>query len=53
MKTEKAKMLDGELYYAADPELVKERVNARRLTRLFNEVEREAYAKSLFVETKV
>ncbi|MEQ2528799.1 sugar O-acetyltransferase [Robertmurraya yapensis] len=37
MKTEKAKMLDGELYNAGDPELVRDRVNARRLTRLFNE----------------
>ncbi|KHF40100.1 maltose acetyltransferase domain-containing protein [Halalkalibacter okhensis] len=37
MKTEKEKMLNGELYQAADPELVKERLNARRLTRLFNE----------------
>jgi maltose O-acetyltransferase len=37
MKTEKEKMLSGELYNAADPVLVKERVNARRLTRLYNE----------------
>lgn len=37
MKTEKEKMLDGELYLASDPELIKERENARRLTRLFNE----------------
>lgn len=37
MKTEKAKMLDGELYNAGDPELVSDRVNARRLTRFFNE----------------
>lgn len=36
-KTEKEKMLSGELYQAADPELVKDRLNARRLTRLFNE----------------
>lgn len=36
MKTEKQKMLNGELYYAADPELHRERKNARRLTRLFN-----------------
>jgi maltose O-acetyltransferase len=36
MLTEKEKMLAGELYDAADPILVKERSNARRLTRLFN-----------------
>jgi maltose O-acetyltransferase len=37
MKTEKEKMLNGELYNAADPELIKERENARRLTRLYNQ----------------
>lgn len=37
MKTEKEKMLNGELYNAADSELVKERENARRLTRLYNQ----------------
>ncbi|MEH7238713.1 sugar O-acetyltransferase [Bacillus sp. JJ1562] len=37
MKTEKEKMLNGELYNAADPELLRDRMNARRLTRLFNE----------------
>src|SRR5881227_1637437 len=37
MKTEKAKMLNGELYNAADKELLKERLNARRLTRLYNQ----------------
>ncbi|MBU8788103.1 MULTISPECIES: sugar O-acetyltransferase [Bacillus] len=37
MKTEKEKMLNGELYNAADPELRSERMNARRLTRMFNE----------------
>lgn len=36
-KSEKEKMVSGELYFAADPELVKERLNARRLTRLYNE----------------
>jgi maltose O-acetyltransferase len=36
MKSEKQKMLAGELYNAADLELVKERENARRLTRLYN-----------------
>ncbi|HYK74166.1 MAG TPA: maltose acetyltransferase domain-containing protein [Pseudoneobacillus sp.] len=37
MKTEKEKMINGELYQAADPELIKDRGNARRLTRLFNQ----------------
>jgi maltose O-acetyltransferase len=37
MKTEKEKMLTGELYNPADPELVKERNNARGLTRLYNQ----------------
>ncbi|MGB5945117.1 maltose acetyltransferase domain-containing protein [Paenisporosarcina sp.] len=37
MKSEKEKMLNGELYNPADPELLKERLNARRLTRLYNE----------------
>ncbi len=37
MKNEKEKMLNGELYNAADPVLIKERLNARRLTRLFNQ----------------
>ncbi|MBB3108842.1 maltose O-acetyltransferase [Paenibacillus phyllosphaerae] len=35
--TEKEKMLRGELYQAGDPVLVQERLNARRLTRLFNQ----------------
>lgn len=37
MKTEKEKMLNGELYHAGDPELTQDRMNARKLTRLFNE----------------
>jgi maltose O-acetyltransferase len=36
-KSEKAKMLSGELYLASDPQLTKERENARRLTRLLNQ----------------
>jgi maltose O-acetyltransferase len=43
MKSEKQKMLDGELYNAADPELVKERENARRLTRLYNQTTETEY----------
>ncbi|GIP03565.1 maltose O-acetyltransferase [Paenibacillus lautus] len=37
MKTEKQKMLDGELYIASDPELMRDRAYARRMTRLFNQ----------------
>jgi maltose O-acetyltransferase len=37
MKTEKEKMLNGELYNGTDPELLKERLNARGLTRLYNQ----------------
>ncbi|EMT46447.1 MULTISPECIES: sugar O-acetyltransferase [Anoxybacillus] len=37
MKSEKEKMLDGQLYRATDPELVKEREHARKLTRLLNQ----------------
>jgi maltose O-acetyltransferase len=37
VRTEKEKMLRGELYSAADPQLVRDRNNARRLTRLYNE----------------
>ncbi|MCQ6563204.1 maltose acetyltransferase domain-containing protein [Paenibacillus mendelii] len=37
MKTEKEKMINGELYHAGDAVLVNDRRNARRLTRLFNQ----------------
>lgn len=37
MKSEKEKMISGELYQAGDEVLVKERLNARRLTRLYNQ----------------
>ena len=36
LKTEKEKMLSGELYNAADPLLVRERLNARALTHQLN-----------------
>lgn len=36
MKTEKEKMINGELYMAGDPELTRDRLNARKLARLFN-----------------
>lgn len=37
MNTEKEKMVSGEPYMAADPELVRDRENARKLTRLYNQ----------------
>ncbi|WP_145325364.1 sugar O-acetyltransferase [Paenibacillus xylanexedens] len=37
MKTEKQKMLDGELYMAWDPELTRDRAYARRMTRMYNQ----------------
>ncbi|MGE7717747.1 sugar O-acetyltransferase [Priestia megaterium] len=37
MKTEKEKMLDGEMYNPADAQLVKDRENARRQVRIYNE----------------
>lgn len=37
MYTEKEKMLKGEMYDPADAELRKDRTNARRLTRLYNQ----------------
>ncbi|WP_442604211.1 maltose acetyltransferase domain-containing protein [Paenibacillus sp. KN14-4R] len=57
MKTEKQKMIDGELYLAADPVLVEERSHARMLTRLYNQTteidgdERERLLKKLFGST--
>lgn len=39
MKTEKEKMLAGEMYDPADPELVKDREKTKRLMRMFNETE--------------
>ncbi|WP_188454194.1 sugar O-acetyltransferase [Virgibacillus oceani] len=37
MKTEKEKMINGDLYNPADPDLIRERTNARKLTRLYNQ----------------
>ncbi|WP_078410319.1 sugar O-acetyltransferase [Priestia abyssalis] len=37
MKTEKEKMLAGEMYNPADPELSKDRKNARSLVRIYNQ----------------
>lgn len=57
MQTEKQKMINGELYFASDDELVKDRENARKLTRLFNQTietdndTRQALLKQLFGST--
>ncbi|MBC8121248.1 MAG: sugar O-acetyltransferase [Gemmatimonadaceae bacterium] len=40
-RTEKQKMLAGEFYLAADPELTAERARARRLMRIFNSTTEE------------
>src|SRR5688500_19773832 len=37
MKSEKEKMLAGELYISSDPQLVAERARARSLTKAFND----------------
>lgn len=44
-RTEKEKMLAGELYVATDAQLTKDRENARRLTRLFNQTEETEYGR--------
>ena len=36
MRSEKEKMINGEMYLSADETLVNERINARRLTRMYN-----------------
>ncbi|MDC3412028.1 sugar O-acetyltransferase [Terrihalobacillus insolitus] len=56
-KSEKQKMLDGDLYHPSDPQLVEEKARARKLTRAFNETpesklkKREEIIKSLFGST--
>lgn len=45
MKTEKEKMVDSELYFPADQELVKDREGARRLVRSFNGTDETDYEK--------
>lgn len=37
MKTEKEKMINGELYMPADPMLEEDRLHARKITRLYNQ----------------
>jgi maltose O-acetyltransferase len=52
MKTEKQKMVSGELYDALDPELSKDRMHARMLLKSFNDsgVEAEEERKSIVRE---
>ncbi|MGM0421076.1 MAG: maltose acetyltransferase domain-containing protein [Bacillota bacterium] len=45
MTTEKEKMLAGQLYHADDPELVQDRLQARRLTRLYNQTREDELEK--------
>jgi len=42
MKSEKQKMLAGELYFAADPQLSEERLKARKLVKAFNDSQPDA-----------
>ncbi|PLR97518.1 sugar O-acetyltransferase [Bacillus sp. T33-2] len=56
-KSEKQKMISGEMYLASDQDLIRERERARKLTRLYNETleteyeERTAILKELFGST--
>jgi maltose O-acetyltransferase len=52
-RSEKAKMLAGELYDASDPELVLERERARRLTRRLNGLSESEQAERLALLTEL
>ena len=52
-KTEKQKMLAGELYLASDSELVAERERARRLSRLYNSTTEEEIEKRVQIITEL
>ena len=45
MKTEKEKMVAGEMYRSDDPELVRARIQARKLVKMFNETAEEEIEK--------
>ena len=45
MKTEKEKMISGELYRPEDEQLITERTKARRLTRIYNSTTEEEWEK--------
>ena len=47
MKTEKEKMLDGDLYDSSDPELVKERLLARDICFRLNSLSPEKLEKEM------
>ena len=55
--TEKDKMINGDMYRSADPELVADRMEARKWTRIYNQTiesdikEREEILKNLFGST--
>ncbi|MCK6256461.1 acetyltransferase [Fictibacillus sp. KIGAM418] len=57
-RTEKEKMIAGEMYLAGDPELINERQAARKLTRIYNQTvetddeQRVFLLKQLFGSTK-
>ncbi|WP_086314350.1 chorismate mutase [Enterococcus sp. 7F3_DIV0205] len=51
MKSERQKMIDGELYFAADPELVTARKFAREQMKLINREEDEQVRRQLVEET--
>lgn len=53
MKTEKEKMLAGELYFGADPQLTKDRERARSLTRRFNATTETEYGKPVTIGNNV
>jgi len=53
MKSEKEKMLAGELYNGADEQLVREREQARTLTRLFNQTNETEHAERLSILKKL
>lgn len=56
-RTEKEKMIAGEMYLAGDPELINERQAARKLTRIYNQTvetddEQRVFLKSSFSEVQ-
>lgn len=52
-KTEKQKMLSGELYLASDSELVVDRNRARRITRVYNNTTEEETEKRVQILTEL
>jgi maltose O-acetyltransferase len=52
-KTEKQKMLAGELYLAADGELMRDRQRARRLTRIYNSTREDEVSERVKILTEL